>query len=93
MPCNCDGMDEYYQRQRKDAADQLSELLCYTCEWAEKNALVRRLPLKVQEWWRAHQRADEERRRQESEAEREKEDARRARAKLTAAERRALGIR
>jgi hypothetical protein len=73
---------------------ELDALTAQVCDRlkAMKPAAIRKRSLELQTWWRDHQRADKVRAKAEAEAEKAKQVAAKALRKLTAAERRALGV-
>ncbi len=87
--------DDDYLRMARAEREQLTRMLCEVCTRLDAEALAA-IP-ELPEWWRKHQeddrrRAEHERAAVESEAQ-HKATKRAALAKLTHAERRALGIR
>lgn len=74
---------EDVDRWTAEACGKLSKL---------KPAAIRKMSLELQLWWREHQKADAERKARERREERDKELRAQALAKLTPAERRALGV-
>jgi hypothetical protein len=69
----------------------VAEMLCTMCK-AYISVTPSALPAGVVKWWREHQRRDKAKREAESRAKGVKLDRKRALAKLTLAERKALGL-
>lgn len=92
MPCRCDDYHDDYVTYKREA-DKVTDLLCALCYDIEKlNMVGYKFPKKVQIWWNEHKVADEKRRKEEEEARRIIELKKSAVSKLTAEERKALGL-
>lgn len=89
MPCRCDGYPTELELAQKEL-DKLTDLLCTLCNQCEYYNFE--IDNKVLDWWEKHKEADAKRLAKEK-AEREaKLLKKKALAKLSAAERKVLGL-
>ena len=61
MPCNSDGMGEYYREmEAKKIRDRLADMLCRACFCIESDRGAFPPGMEdVATWWEAHKKADE----------------------------------
>jgi hypothetical protein len=98
MPCRSDDYPagptqaELYKKE----ADKVTDLLCSFCEMVERAGDLTLMPSKVRDWWEAHKELDRKRRAKEDAERKKREAANKLRqdalAKLTPAEKKALGL-
>ena len=92
MPCSSDGMDEYMERQRKDLADHLAQVLCSVMGQIEKDGRLQKAPAGARTWWSALKKADVARKAEELAEQNKVAAKRRALSKLSKDELEAIGM-
>jgi len=95
MPCRDDGYeisDKEYREGLRKQVDSLTDSLCSACRLLEQKNLLEKLPTKVREWWEEHKKADLVREARERAEKAQQALKEKALAKLTQAEKRALGL-
>jgi len=90
MPCRSDWDDSSYYERLRDENDKLTKMLCACCKSIDERSGT--VPPIAGAWWKQHREADA--RREREERERREREALRATAlkKLTAEEKKALGL-
>ena len=92
MPCYDERSSPgYIYKENREKIDKLTRMLC-TVLSSLPSTQVKSLNKEINDWWAKHQEWDRRRLATEAEARRKEELKRRAKAKLTEQERKALGI-
>ena len=86
LPSICDHSD------LKRRNDELAQILCLVGRWADLTGRGGDMPPQFVKWWRAHKEVDRKRLVREQKEREKNRLAQKARAKLTIAERKALGL-
>ena len=90
MPCRDDGWEGVIAQ--KEELDKLTDMLCRMCRGTESAGRLSVLPPDVQVWWAEHKKADAAREAQERAEKAQLDLKKKALKKLSAEEKKALGL-